>query len=343
MGIKNLHSFLRKKDPNLYHKITLDDLKEKKVAIDTSIYMCKFKNSFGNKWIKGFFDLICLFRKYSIVIIFILDSKAPPEKDLEREHRLQMREKNRLRIYNIMQEWSEYLSSEDSVDSFPLIKKIYDRKRKMLESQNQPTVVDNHIIEKAIYRLQNNLVHITGDDFELLKQMLQIMGIPYQYATSEAEGTCALLNCLGIVDAVLTEDTDVLAYGAKVMLHNFSCKDNSLMQISLPNILETFCITFQQFKDFCIMCGTDYNHNIPKIGPMRAFDLIQKEKSLDEIATKVDIGCLNFERVRVLLDCYQNSTTLEYIECLHPNILQLKNFCFYNNILYDVEQINGLT
>ena len=109
MGIKNLHSFLRKKHANLYKQKTLKDLTNKTIAIDTSIYMCKFKNSFGNKWLKGFFDLICLFRKHPIQIVFIFDSKAPPEKDLEREHRLQMREKNRLRIHNIMEEWVQYL------------------------------------------------------------------------------------------------------------------------------------------------------------------------------------------------------------------------------------------
>jgi len=336
MGIKNLHSFLRKKHPNLYQRKTLEDLEGKKIAIDTSIYMCKFKNSFGNKWLKGFFDLICLFRKYSIEIIFIFDSKAPPEKDLEREHRLQMREKNRLRIYTILEEWQKYSLSNESMENFPLLKKLCDRKRKTLQ------VIDDNVIEKAIYKLQNNLVFITGNDFELLKQMLCVMGIPFEYATSEAEGTCALLNCLGIVDAVLTEDTDVLAYGATVMLHNFSFKDNTLIQISLPDILEKLNISFEQFKDFCIMCGTDYNHNIPKVGPMKAIDLILKEKSLDEIANKLDIGCLNYKRVRTLLDCYQNSTELERIECQQPDILKLKNFCFYNNILYENEQITFL-
>jgi len=49
MGIKNLHSFLRKKHANLYKQKTLEDLKNKTIAIDTSIYMCKFKNSFGKK------------------------------------------------------------------------------------------------------------------------------------------------------------------------------------------------------------------------------------------------------------------------------------------------------
>lgn len=337
MGIKNLHSFLRKKHPNLYNQKTLAELKGKKIAIDTSIYMCKFKNSFGTKWLKGFFDLICLFRKHSVEIIFIFDSKAPPEKDLEREHRVKMREKNRMRIFNILQEWENYVDSADeSLDNFPLLKKLCERKRKKYE------IVDDNMIQKALYRLQNNLVFINSDDFELLKQLLSIMGIPFDLATSEAEGTCALLNRLDIVDGVLTEDTDVLAYGAKIMLHNFSFKDNTFMEIHLSDILQTFQISFEQFKDFCIMCGTDYNHNIPQVGPMKAFDLILREKSLDEIANKIDVSSLNYQRVRTLLDCYQNSTELSEIQCQAPDVSKMKTFCFYNNIIYEPEQIDNL-
>jgi 5'-3' exonuclease len=336
MGIKNLHSFLRKRQPNLYRQKTIDNLIHKKIAVDTSIYMCKFKSSFGTKWLKGFFDLICLLRKHSVDIIFIFDSKAPPEKDLEREHRLKMREKNRLRITNIMEEWERYVASNESLDNFPLLKKLSDRKRKKY------AVVDDDIMKQALYKLQNNLVFITGDDFELLKQLLTIMGIPFDYATSEAEGTCALLNCMGIVDGVLTEDTDVLAYGANVMLHNFSLKDNTFMEIHLSDILEAFQISFAQFKDFCIMCGTDYNHNIPQVGPMKAFELILREKTLDEIANKIDVTSLNYKRVRTLLDCYQNSTQRTSIQCVRPDFLKMKRFCFYNNIAYEEEQIESL-
>ena len=235
-----------------------------------------------------------------------------------------------------MEEWEQYSETNQDLESFPLLKKLCERKEK------NGLNIDKNVIEKALSKLQNNLILINADDFELLKQLLSVMGVPFDYATSEAEGTCALLNCLGVVDAVLTEDTDVLAYGAPVMLHNFSFKDNTFMEISLNNILERLQISFDQFKDFCIMCGTDYNNNIPKVGPIKAFDLIVEKKSLDSISEKMDISCLNHSRVRTLLDCYQNTTNLKTIDYQTIDISKLKNFCFYNNILYDYEQIHSL-
>ena len=40
------------------------------------------------------------------------------------------------------------------------------------------------------------------------------MGIPYVQAPEEADSQCAYLNKKGLVDAVLTEDMDILTFGA---------------------------------------------------------------------------------------------------------------------------------
>ena len=58
MGIKNFHSFLRKKIPKVYKSKSLSELSGKKFAIDTSIFMCRFKNIYGDNWLEGFYTLI---------------------------------------------------------------------------------------------------------------------------------------------------------------------------------------------------------------------------------------------------------------------------------------------
>ena len=85
MGIKNLHDFFRSRIPNVYQKKNLSELKGIKLAIDTSIFMCKFKNTYGTGWLEGFYNLIMTLLEYEIDFIFIFDSKPPPEKEEERE------------------------------------------------------------------------------------------------------------------------------------------------------------------------------------------------------------------------------------------------------------------
>ena len=81
MGIKNLHDFFRSRIPNVYQKKNLSELKGIKLAIDTSIFMCKFKNTYGTGWLEGFYNLIMTLVKYEIDFFFILIQSHLPEEE----------------------------------------------------------------------------------------------------------------------------------------------------------------------------------------------------------------------------------------------------------------------
>lgn len=60
-------------------------------------------------------------------------------------------------------------------------------------------------------------------DFQA-KELLNYLGIPYHTAPGEAEAECALLQREGVVDAVLSEDVDVLMFGCTLSLRNWSAE-----------------------------------------------------------------------------------------------------------------------
>ena len=102
-------------------------------------------------------------------------------------------------------------------------------------------------------------------------------------APGEAEALCAFLNRNDLVDGVLTEDTDVLAYRTPVMFHHFDMTAGTVTRIKTDDILRTLNLSDNSFLDFAICCGTDYNRNMTKVGPQRAYQLIQKHKCIDSI------------------------------------------------------------
>lgn len=338
MGIKNFHSFLRKKIPNIYKQVHLSKLKNKKLSIDTSIYMCKYKNSYGNRWLEGFYNLILFLKSYEIHFVFVLDSKAPPEKETERESRILLREKNKARIDVILDEWELYnkehpkqiIYNEADFETFSNLKLFLNKKKVTFPLEKNDLI-------KILYKLQKNLISIASTDFDLLKEMFNLMNVSYYLADSEAEGTCSLMNRKGFVDGVLTEDTDVMAYGTPVMYYGLNMKEHTLNVLHLNDILEGLEISFNQLQDFCIMCGTDYNNNIEKIGPSKSFDLIFSFGSLENLSKKINTDVLNFERVRDLFNC--DKFTLQITELIPCDKLTLQTpslckFCFYNNITF---------
>ena len=56
----------------------------------------------------------------------------------------------------------------------------------------------------------------------LAKKLIQALGFPCHAAPGEAEAECAALQMAGVVDAVLSEDTDTMMFGATSTMKNWS-------------------------------------------------------------------------------------------------------------------------
>ena len=98
MGIKNLHKILRKHCEEIYIETHLSNYAFKKIAIDISLYMFKYKTIFRERWLDAFINLVACLRKNEIHCVFVYDNGAPPEKDLEKQTRIDSRNKIRDKI-----------------------------------------------------------------------------------------------------------------------------------------------------------------------------------------------------------------------------------------------------
>jgi 5'-3' exonuclease len=177
------------------------------------------------------------------------------------------------------------------------------------------------------------------EDFVIIKQLLDLLQVPHYYAVSEAEATCAHLCLNGQVDAVMTEDTDILAYGCPFNLHKINVHTNTIMLIEMKSLLNMLNFSYPQFRDFCIMCGTDYNTNIPKIGPERAYRYLRDYKSIEHLSTFLDVSVLKHLDVRRL---FSNDITFEipkHTYCGYPNSKELSLFYFTNNCHFDMHRL----
>jgi flap endonuclease-1 len=339
MGIKSLSKFLRDKCPGVFEHVHISEYHFKKVAIDISLYLCNYKALYGDDgWLRAFIRLIACLRENEVHCVFIYDTSAPPEKDSEKKDRRDNREKMEERVFLLEQAIEDYRNT----GIVPDILVEFEAKRKLGHTNLLKGVKSLNIeaIEYAVTKMRKQLFTISEKDFETTRELFDILDVPYFMANMEAETTCADLCIQGKVDAVLSEDTDVLAYGSPVFLTKMNTGDATCMRIRYDKVLEELELTPEQFIDFCIMCGTDYNKNIFKVGPAKAYAYIKKYGSIEEVGkqTNHDISILNHIRSRELFRNY-NRSNFSVPYCGHPNFSELEQFVFRKNVRMNIDSL----
>jgi hypothetical protein len=123
MGIANLNNFLRKHCPHVFKEIHLSEFAFKKLAIDTSLFLCKFKAIYQEKWLSAFVRLVSCLRRNEIHCVFIYDFGSPPEKAEEKAERRRQQEKIKEKVA-LLQDACEKYESTGTIE--PVLQEFYD-------------------------------------------------------------------------------------------------------------------------------------------------------------------------------------------------------------------------
>jgi flap endonuclease-1 len=288
MGIKNLHQILGEHAPDCYKTKNLSDYAFQKIGIDISLYLYKYKASLGERWIEAFISMISCLRKWDIHSFFIYDGKAPIEKLAEQQRRRESMVKQGDRAQLLEKEIDEF---EATGKVGEMIKDICKKKsppqalfvRSVPKDQN----IDIQIAKERLGELKGMMISITAQDIQLSKDLFDILQVPYTTAPDEAERFAAHLCVHGIIDGVLSEDTDVLVYGTPLFLTKIDIYKNTVVELKYSEIIETMDMTSESFTDLCIMCGCDYNDNIFGYGCKKTFDLLKKHKNIEAVIEEI--------------------------------------------------------
>lgn len=340
MGIKNLNKLLRNKFEDIFIPIHLSEYAYKKVAIDISLYIHKYKAICGDKWLSAFIKLISSLRRNEIHCVFIFDGQAPKEKSAEKAKRREEKEK----LVNYVCELEDALDSYHKTNIIqPILLNLYGQrkispKRLLGKKDNK---IDITWLEEKIRQKRQQIIDIGPKDFDDARELFDILRVPHLTAIGEAEKMCAKLCIDKLVDSVLSEDTDVIAYGAPNFMSKIDTYQDRCTLINNQHMLAIMDITQEQFLDLCIMCGTDYNDNIPKVGSHTAFKHLLLHKSIDEIGknTDLDISILSHERGRELFTIFPDYNLKEIPYCGRPNFVKLEVFLKKHNINISMEDL----
>jgi len=339
MGIKNLSQFLKKH--KVYETLSVKELKYTKIGIDTPLYLYKFKCQTYN-WLQCFVYFVTFLRSWDIHPIFIFEGKSPPEKCSTQDYRREQKQKIMEKTDAVEQDLNIYIETGEASPLLLEMSNKLDKKNKSLLVKHNHNISDKDI-KNLIDRRRMYEVTITQEDLNDLKELLSLMGIGYIQSYGEAETDCVTLFYTGLVDYILSEDTDVLAYNFETnnlikVITSINSTNLTFTQISKKKMLQTLNLSEDSFRDFCIMCGTDYNKNIFRIGVEKSYKLIQEYSKIENIP--LDISVLNHTRVREIFTANINHNLKDKTKwCTLPSITKLKKFLFKHNLTIEVDSV----
>jgi len=340
MGIKHLHRLLEKYAPGCYRHTHLSQYSYKKIAIDISLYLYKYKAIHGDRWLECFLTLIVCLRKWDVHCIFIYDGKAPAEKGDEQLRRRESRVKLNNKLNEIEQ---EIVAFDDTGVVGPLIEEIHKKEGGFVPFFRKNAKINIQLIKSKFEAMKNMMINITSDDIKVSKQLFEVLRIPYVEAPDEAERYAAKLCVDGKVDCVLSEDTDVLAYGTPRFLTKIDTTRDTVVEITHSVILEEMGIGLPTFRDLCIMCSCDYNSNIPMIGPEKSYQLLVEHETIESVIAELSkspkyteeiCSVLKYETCRTLFSTHPVDYYTPY--CGMPDFEALEEFLAANSIRYDL-------
>ncbi len=303
MGIKNLNKLVKRLAPGAVRDtFRISMLRSRKVAVDTNLYLYKYKVALGDNWLDGFINLVNCFRRRGAHLVFVMDNKYPVEKLNEQQKRREQRQKGVDKLEELRSALDAFRADglvAGCID--PFVNKPVNAAQNMLlfsSVRRYSTQVAEKNIQDHIDLLESRNISIEPEDFAKLEEMLFLMEIPCMKGLWEADTTCSLLCLQARVDAVLSDDTDIMAYGTPLHLSKLETGSGTCTAVIMEELLEESCLTRAQFLDLCIMCGTDYNTNIPGVGPVTAVKLLTQHGSIDDLPDKYNPAVLNHTRVR---------------------------------------------
>ncbi|KAI2472538.1 PIN domain-like protein [Annulohypoxylon bovei var. microspora] len=106
--------------------------------------------------------------------------------------------------------------------------------------------------------------------------LLRFFGIPYVTAPMEAEAQCAELVKLGLVDGIVTDDSDTFLFGGTRVYKNMF-NSNKFVECYLGSDLEKeLSLSREQLISLAQLLGSDYTEGLPGVGPVTAVEILSE-------------------------------------------------------------------
>ncbi|GLD96477.1 hypothetical protein PINS_up021138 [Pythium insidiosum] len=156
----------------------------------------------------------------------------------------------------------QYSSIEETVDVDAIeqeqvdLKKLRNRQKRDMEGVNDEMVSD-------------------------VMELLRLFGVPYLVCPMEAEAQCAALEQLGLVDGIITDDSDIFPFGGRKVYKNIFHNQKFVEAFFANDIEKELGFTQDEMISLALLLGSDYTDGIRGIGIVNATEVVAAYPGVD--------------------------------------------------------------
>lgn len=181
----------------------------------------------------------------------------PEEEDLMRQLAIEAEE--HARFASTLNSKSQLQNAED-----------YEKELRQLRNQ-----------QKKDRRDADEVTHIMVTECQ---QLLKLFGLPYVTAPMEAEAQCAELVNLGIVDGIVTDDSDVFLFGGTRVYKNMFNQAKFVECYLASDLEKEYSLDRHKLIRLAHLLGSDYTEGLPNVGPVTALEILSEFEMLEQFS-----------------------------------------------------------
>ncbi len=122
--------------------------------------------------------------------------------------------------------------------------------------------------------------------------LLQLFGVPYVEAPAEAEAQCVMLEALGLVDGIVTEDSDAFVFGGKRIYKNIFDDQRYVEVYDARDAEEEMNLTRDGIVALAMLLGGDYTEGVKGVGIVNGMEIVQAF----DVSSNLKAGLEKFRR-----------------------------------------------
>ena len=166
-------------------------------------------------------------------------------------------------------EAEEHARFAATLNSKSQIQNAEDYERELRQLRNQ---------QKKDRRDADEVSHIMVTECQ---QLLKLFGLPYITAPMEAEAQCAELVSLGLVDGIVTDDSDIFLFGGTRVYKNMFNAAKFVECYLASDLEKEYSLDRYKVIQIAHLLGSDYTEGLPSVGPVTALEILSEFENLE--------------------------------------------------------------